>query len=202
MPARSRRTLIPRMPTWREYSPLPDTPIRSPEPWMCRCRSRAHDAAPVGQGQILLRNGRSTANPLNVSARQSDFNGGEIGLKNIELKHYEATVAGDAAYNPTNQAFRFQSDRDKFRPDPDSQAAKRACCHWRHGRTFRPQAPAPWTRPRSTRQFICAISRFDQERAGDFTIQAVSQGAEIKITGQSQFDQAELKIDGNIQAAR
>ena len=40
----------------------------------------------------------------------------------------------------------------------------------------------------------------DQERAGDFTIQAVSQGSEIKITGQSQFDQAELKVDGNIQA--
>ena len=39
---------------------------------------------------------------------------------------------------------------------------------------------------------------FDQERAGDFTINAVSQGAELRITGQSQFEQADLKIDGDV----
>jgi len=39
---------------------------------------------------------------------------------------------------------------------------------------------------------------FDQERAGDFTINAVSQGPELRITGQSQFEQADLKIDGNV----
>ena len=41
---------------------------------------------------------------------------------------------------------------------------------------------------------------FDQERAGDFTINAVSQGSETKITGQSQFEQAELKVDGDVQS--
>ena len=39
---------------------------------------------------------------------------------------------------------------------------------------------------------------FDQERAGDFTINAVSQGPELRITGQSQFEQADLKIDGKV----
>ena len=39
---------------------------------------------------------------------------------------------------------------------------------------------------------------FDQERAGDFTINAVSQGAELRITGQSQFEEAELKVEGGV----
>ena len=39
---------------------------------------------------------------------------------------------------------------------------------------------------------------FDQDRAGEFTINAVSQGAELRITGQSQFEQADVKVDGNI----
>ena len=39
---------------------------------------------------------------------------------------------------------------------------------------------------------------FDQDRAGEFTINAVSQGAELRITGQSQFEQADLKVDGNV----
>ena len=53
-------------------------------------------AAPVGQGQILLRNGTIYGEPVERFSAAVDFNGGEIGLKNIELKHYEATVAGDA----------------------------------------------------------------------------------------------------------
>src|SRR5713101_1865849 len=41
---------------------------------------------------------------------------------------------------------------------------------------------------------------FDQESAGDFTINAVSQGSELRITGQSRFAQADLNDEGSVQA--
>ena len=52
----------------------------------------------------------------------------------------------------------------------------------------------------STRPFTCAISASIRSAPGNFTLRAVSQGSEVKITGQSEFEKAELKVDGNVQA--
>ena len=40
---------------------------------------------------------------------------------------------------------------------------------------------------------------FDHERAGDYTFDAVTQGSELRLNGHSQFKDAELNIDGEVQ---
>jgi translocation and assembly module TamB len=39
---------------------------------------------------------------------------------------------------------------------------------------------------------------FDHERAGDFTIDAITKGADLHLTGRSQFERAELAVAGDI----
>ena len=99
------------MPTWPEFSPLPAITYPVTGTVDVQLQVAGTRAAPIGQGQILLRNGTVYGEPVERFSAAVDFNGGEIGLKNIELKHYEATVAGDAAYNPTSQACPIQFDR-------------------------------------------------------------------------------------------
>jgi len=156
-------------------------------------------AAPVGQGHILLRNGMVYGEPLERFSAALDFNGGEIGLKNIELNHYQAAVAGDAAYNPTSQGFRFNLtgtnfDLARIGQLQSGHVAVNGLADFSASGSGTLQAPG----------INAAIQvrdlAFDQERAGDFTINAISHGAEVQITGQSQFEQAELKVDGNVQA--
>src|SRR5262249_16448410 len=55
-------------------------------------------ADPVGQGHILLRNGTIYGEPVELFTAALDFRDGKIGLKNIDLKHQESTVSGDASY--------------------------------------------------------------------------------------------------------
>jgi translocation and assembly module TamB len=156
-------------------------------------------ASPVGQGHILLRNGTVYGEPIERFSAAVDFSGGEVGLRNIELKHNEATVAGEAAYNPTSQAFRLNLTGNNFdlARIPGLENGHVAVAGMAD---FTATGSGTLDAPRVNAAIHLRDLTLDLERAGDFTIQAVSQGSDIKITGQSQFEQADLKVDGDIQA--
>ena len=110
------------------------------------------------------------------------FNGEEAELKNIQLAHYESKVAGGATYNPSSHAFRFNLTGNNFDLTRISalQSARIAV-------TGRADFTAEGSGTLEAAALNAAIHlhdlTFDQERAGDFTINAVSQGAELRITG-------------------
>ncbi|MGH9503842.1 MAG: translocation/assembly module TamB domain-containing protein [Terriglobales bacterium] len=153
-------------------------------------------AAPVGQGSVLLRNGSIYGEPVERFSSELHFNGDEVEFTKIQLTHYEASVAGNAAFNPSSQAFRFSLTGNNFDLTRIStlQSARIAV----KGRAdFTAEGSGTMDAPRLNAAIHLHDLTFDQERAGDFTINAVSQGADLRITGQSQFEQAELKVDGN-----
>ncbi len=156
-------------------------------------------ADPRGQGQILLRNGTVYGEPIERFSSALAFAGGEIGFKDIELKHYDATVAGDAAYNPTTQAMHFKLTGGSF---DLARIPKLQSGHVAVGglADFSASGSGTVEAPGISAAIHVRDLTFDQERAGNFTMQVVSQGSALRITGQSEFAQAELKVDGNVQA--
>ena len=154
-------------------------------------------SAPQGQGSIHLRDGSIYGEPIERLSSNLNFNGEEAELSNIQLTHYESTVAGDARFNPSSQAFHFNltgKDFDLGRI-AELQSARIAVT----GRAdFTAEGSGTVQQPALNAAIHLHDLAFDQERAGDFTINAVSQGAELRITGQSQFEQADLKIDGDV----
>ena len=156
-------------------------------------------ADPRGQGHILLRAGTAYGEPVERLSATLDFSGGEMGLKDIDLTHYEGRVAGDLAYNPTSQAFHFSLTGTKF------ELARIVRLQSAHVAVsgladFSASGAGTLEAPGINATIHVRDLAFDQERAGDFAINAVSQGPALRITGQSQFEQAELKVDGNVQA--
>ena len=150
-----------------------------------------------GQGTIRLRDGSIYGEPVEHFTSELSFNGEEAELKDIQLTHYESKVNGDAAFNPSSQAFHFALTGTNFDLARISrlQDARIAVT----GRAnFTAQGSGTVQQPTLNAEIHLQDLAFDNERAGDFTINAVSQGAELKISGQSQFEQADLKIDGDV----
>ena len=157
-------------------------------------------ADPQADGHILLRNGSFYGEPIELLSSGLAFSNGEIQLKTMELTHYEAKVSGDANYNPDSQAFRFNLTGTNFdlARIPKLQEGRVAVSG--HA-DFTASGSGTLDQPAINAAVHIHDLGFDQERAGDFTFNATSQGSEIKITGQSQFEQAELKIEGGVQSS-
>jgi translocation and assembly module TamB len=154
-------------------------------------------SAPQEQGHILLRDGSIYGEPVEQFSSDLNFNGEEGELKNIHLTHYESNVAGGATYNISSHAFTFNLTGNNFDLTriPVLQSARIAVT----GRAdFTADGSGTLEQPTLNAAIHLHELTFDKERAGDFTINAVSQGAELRITGQSQFEQADVKVEGDV----
>jgi len=155
-------------------------------------------ADPRGQGKVVVRNGSVYGEGIEQLSADLRFDGGEISATNILAKHQEATVSGDVAFNPASQGLRFNLKGTKFdlARIPQLQNA-----HIDVGGLGEISVSGSGTLPAPMINASIHVRdlTLDHERAGDFIISAVSRGQGLQVTGQSQFEQADLKIDGSIQ---
>ena len=155
-------------------------------------------AQPHGAGHILLRDGTIYGEPVERLSSDLLFSDREIQFKNVDLTHYEASVRGEANFNPAGEAFGFTLAGSNFdlARIPALQSGRVTV----NGRVdFTATGSGTLQEPRINAAIQVHDLAFDQERAGDFAINAVSQGSQLKITGQSQFEQADLKVEGSVQ---
>jgi translocation and assembly module TamB len=154
-------------------------------------------SSPQAQGHILLRDGSIYGEPVERFSSDVSFNGEEAELQNMQLTHYESTVSGGATYNPDSHAFRFDLKGANFDLTRVSmlQSARVAVTG---AADFTANGSGTLEQPTFNAAIHLHNLTFDQERAGDFTINAVSQGAELRITGESQFEKADFKVEGNV----
>jgi translocation and assembly module TamB len=153
--------------------------------------------APQGQGHILLRDASIYGEPVQHFSSDIAYNGEQAEFQNIQLIQYDSNVTGDATFNPSSNAFHFNLKGDNFDLTHISvlQSARVAVS----GRAdFTAEGSGTLDQPTLNAAIRLHGLTFDQELAGDFTINAVSQGAELKISGQSQFAKADLKVDGDV----
>ncbi len=154
-------------------------------------------SVPQGQGSMRLRDGSIYGEPVEHLTSDLNFNGEEVEFKNVQLEYLEAKVGGGATYNLSSHAYHFNLTGNNFDLARISalQSARIAVA----GRAdLTADGSGTLEAPRLNAAIHLHDLTFDQERAGDFTINAVSQGPELRITGQSQFERADLKVDGDV----
>jgi translocation and assembly module TamB len=153
---------------------------------------------PHGEGRVQLTNASIYGEPVAHFTTDLRFSGGEAQLNDLQLAHYDAHVTGGATYSLSTRAFHFNLTGTNFdlARIPKLQTS-RVTVEGRMDFTAvgsgTPEEPA-----------IHAVIRLrdltlDHELAGDLTIDAVTQGSELSLTGRSQFEHAELAIDGKVQ---
>jgi translocation and assembly module TamB len=153
---------------------------------------------PHGEGQIHVI--KASAYGEIVQQFDSAFHvaQGEIAFDDMHLFHDDSIITGSAAYNPSTRAFRLDLTGNNF-----------DLAHIRQVQTSRfsvegradfvlkgfgtPDAPS------INADVHIRNLTLDHERAGDIDLQAVTQGSELHLTGNSRLQHGSLGVSGTIQ---
>ncbi len=153
---------------------------------------------PHGEGQIHLSNASAYGEVIQQFDSNFHLTHGEIALDNLHLFHDDSVITGSAAYNPSTRAFNLDLagsnfDLARVRQIPSDRLSVEGRADFVLKGSGTPDAP-----------FINADVHvrnlaLDHELAGDIDLHAVTQGGELRLTGNSNFQQGSLVVSGNIQ---
>src|SRR4029077_14723960 len=126
------------------------------------------------------------------------FARGDINLDNIHLLHDDSAITGSAAYNPSSRAFHLDLSGTNFDLAhlPLTYAGRLSV----EGRAdfILKASGAPDTPSINADVHVRNLS-LDHELAGELDLQAITQGSELHVTGNSHLQQGSLVLSGNVQ---
>jgi translocation and assembly module TamB len=154
-------------------------------------------ADPQGDGTIQIANVTLYGESFERITAGLHFQGGEAQFTNIQLVQQDARVSGNATYTLSTHAFRLNATGTTFDLARISTLqGSRIAIEGRMG--FTATGSGTLEEPIINATLNLHDLTFDHELAGDFTIDAATQGRETRIIGRSQFQNSDLRIDGNI----
>jgi len=152
---------------------------------------------PQGQGSIQLSDAVVRGESIQRLDSGFSFNGEQVSLQDIRVAQDQAHITGEGTYDFVTRAFRLSLhgenfDLARFSPLQQTRIAI-------GGRMeFDAQSSGSLDEPIINAKLHLHDLSFNGERAGDYLLDANTQGAELRISGRSQFKDAELDIDGNV----
>lgn len=153
---------------------------------------------PHGDGQMHLTNGSAYGEIVQQFDAAFHIARGEIAFDNIHLLHDNSVITGKAAYNPSNRAFRLDlagSNLNLARVQKIQ--SNRLSVEGRADFTVKgsgtPGAPS------INADIHVRNLTLDHELAGELDLQAVTQGRELHLTGNSRLQHGSLLVSGNVQ---
>jgi len=154
-------------------------------------------SAPHGQGSVHLTDAVVRGEPVQQLDSKFAFNREQFSLQEIRATQDEALVTGSGTYDFETRAFRFNLEGNKFNLArfPVLQSSRVPI----DGKmSFAAQSSGTPEQPIINAKIRLQDVAFNHERAGDYVLDAVTQGADLQISGQSDFKNAELNLDGNV----
>jgi translocation and assembly module TamB len=153
---------------------------------------------PHGEGQIHL----SNASAYGETIQQFDSNfhlaQGEIAFDNMHLVHDDSVITGSAAYKPSTRTFHLDLTGNNF--DLTQVQRIQSSRFSVEGRAdFILKGSGSPDAPSLNAVLHVRNLTLDHELAGELDLQAVTQGSELHLTGNSHFERGSLLVSGNIQ---
>src|SRR5579872_2548760 len=155
-------------------------------------------AQPQGHGTIHLTNAVIRGEAIAQADSNFSFDGEQVSLQDIALAQARGTrVTGEGTYDFVTRAFRLNLHGEGFdlANFPQLQASRIAI----GGRLeFDAHSSGTLDEPIINAKILLHDLSFNGTRAGDYTFDANTQGSELRLSGRSQFRDAELSIDGDV----
>ena len=154
-------------------------------------------AQPGGHGHLRLTDAKVYGEPVRRLDTDVQFSGSEVQFDNAAVAYYDSQITGTASYNLTTRAFRFDINGANFDlvhlPQDWTSRLKV------EGRmNFTAQGSGTPEEPAINATFRLRNLIFDRENMGSFTVEAVTRGADLHISGASQFPAGELTVESDI----
>ena len=152
-------------------------------------------AAGHGHGHILLNKATIYGERVDRLAANITLVGSEVKLDDIALLYRGGSVSGTASHDFASASYQLNVAGKNFdlAQIPHLQVHKIAVGGMMD---FTAQGSGTLAQPAVNATIHLHNLALDQEKAGDYTLEAATQGDQLRITGRSQFEQAELSIDG------
>jgi translocation and assembly module TamB len=152
---------------------------------------------PHAEGRVQLTDARVYGQVVEQFVSDLRFNGGEAQLNNFVVSYRDSRITGGAAYSPGTRAFHFNiSGADFDLRRFSALQTPRMVVEGRMG--FSAQGSGTLDEPVINASVRLQDLVLDHERAGDFTFDAVTRGPDLQLTGRSNFQSAELAVDGTV----
>jgi translocation and assembly module TamB len=154
-------------------------------------------AQPLGEGRIEIRDATVYGAPVAYVRSDLRLADDELQFNNFAARLYDAPLTGNAAVNISSNVFRLDlSGRDlDLVHFPKLQTSRFTVA----GRVdFTAKASGTPEQPSVDAHIRLRDLVFNKERAGDLYLDAVTSGRQLSIQGHSNFEKADLKIQGTI----
>jgi translocation and assembly module TamB len=152
---------------------------------------------PHAEGHVQLTNAVAYGEPLRQFDSDLRWYNGEASLNNVHLSYYDAKATGGAAYNPSTRTYHFNVTGTNFdlKRVPKLQSTRVSIeghADFSAQGSGTPESPAV-----NAKVFVRDLA-LDQERTGNLTIDAVTEGDAIRLTARSEFEHSNFGLEGTI----
>ena len=156
---------------------------------------------PHGEGHVEVRDAAAYGLPFPAVRSDLRIANHELQFNNVAGTLYDTPFSGGAAISTTSNEFRLNLTGQNF------DLARLPQLHSSRitvdGRAdFTARGSGTPDQPSIEAHLHLRNLAFDQERAGDFFLDAVTRGHQLDLQAHSDFNQAELKIQGNVALER
>jgi translocation and assembly module TamB len=153
---------------------------------------------PHGEGQIHLSNASAYGEIIQQFDSNFHLGHGEIASDNLHLFHDDSVITGSAAYNPSSRAFRLDLAGNNLDLARIQQVhSNRLSVEGRADFALKGSGTAD--APLINADVHVRDLTLDRELVGGIDLHAVTQGSELRLVGNSKFQQGSLLLSGNIQ---
>jgi translocation and assembly module TamB len=160
-------------------------------------RASGTRANPHGDGRLEIRDASAYGTPVPFLRSDLRLADGELQFNNLESSFYGAPVNGSTAVSTSGDSFHINLSGHNLdlAGFPKLQGNRITV----DGHTdFTVRGAGTLEQPSVEAHLHFRDLRFDKERAGDFYLDAVTQGRQLAIQAHSEFDKADLKIQGTV----
>ena len=152
---------------------------------------------PEGQGSVSLSSGAIEGHAFDSATAFVQFRNGEAVFNNLQIARGDTQVSGSGSYDFSAQAIQLNIsgtnfDLTEFSPLEKSRIQVGGKLD------FSAQASGSTAQPNVNAHLHFRNVTLNDETAGDYLIDAVTNGADLRLSGHSDFKSAELLIDGNV----
>jgi translocation and assembly module TamB len=152
---------------------------------------------PEGQGNISLLNGSIRGQTFDSANANLAVKGTQLTVTDIAFARGPARIAGSGEYNLAARSFQFKVRGTNFDlADIDLLGHSRIKITGKVD--FAAQAFGTTTAPQVTADLHLRNVVLNDHLEGDFLLNAVSHGTDVRLTGHSDFKDADLRIDGKV----
>jgi translocation and assembly module TamB len=152
---------------------------------------------PHGNGQIHLTNATACGETVRQFDSKFRIERGEIAFEDMYLFHEDSFITGRADYSPSNRAFDFDLvgnnfDLSEFRQIHSGRLSVEGRADFALKGSGTPESPS------INGKIHLRSLTLDHELLGELDLHAVTEGAQLHLTGDSHFQRGSLQVSANV----